>query len=296
MYNKSLQAHGFANNVLLTGSGGFFGCFILQSLLRTTTATVFCLIRPAPNLTALQKLRSRMQHYGLWEAHFASRIELLQGNIELSRLGLTEEEYAFLATHIDCVVHGAAKVNLVYPYTGLRQANVVGTQNVCKFALRGKIKPLYYISTNGVFPSGSTECKEDTAIDELHTRLEDGYSQSKWVAEQIVRRAQGRGLPAVIFRPGNLAGPTSHPAWNASDFNYLLLTGCLRLGAVPGDMPEWHLEMTPVDDAAAFVVRTLGQAALLGQTFHVVNRVAVPLADFFVDFPADGPGSLRRLP
>lgn len=293
LYNKS--NNGFANSVLLTGAGGFFGCFMLQSLLKTTAANVFCLIRPAPNLTALQKLRGRMQHYGLWEPGFAGRIELLNGNIELSKLGLTEDEYTFLGTHIDCVIHGAAKVNLVYPYTGLRQANVVGTQNVLKFCLRGKIKPLYYVSTNGVFPLGSTNCMEDGSIDDVHARLQDGYAQSKWVAEQLVRRAQKCGLPAVVFRPGNLSGPISHPAWNPNDFNHLLLTGCLRLGAVPV-LAGWRLEMTPVNDAASFLVSTLGQVGLLGQTFHIVNPKAVPLSDFFADFPEEGPGSLRRLP
>ena len=34
--------------------------------------------------------------------------------------------------------------------------------------------------------------------------LTDGYSQSKWVAEQLVMRAMERGLPAAIYRPGQL--------------------------------------------------------------------------------------------
>ena len=33
-------------------------------------------------------------------------------------------------------------------------------------------------------------------------KLEDGYSQSKWVAEQLVLKAMERGLPAAIYRPG----------------------------------------------------------------------------------------------
>jgi hypothetical protein len=32
--------------------------------------------------------------------------------------------------------------------------------------------------------------------------IEDGYGQSKWVAEQLVMRSQARGLPAFIYRLG----------------------------------------------------------------------------------------------
>ena len=33
-------------------------------------------------------------------------------------------------------------------------------------------------------------------------QLSDGYSQSKWVSEQLVQRAKSRGLPVVIYRLG----------------------------------------------------------------------------------------------
>ena len=35
--------------------------------------------------------------------------------------------------------------------------------------------------------------------------LHDGYGQSKWVAEMMVREAQDRRLPVAIMRPGNMS-------------------------------------------------------------------------------------------
>ena len=80
----------------------------------------------------------------------------------------------------------------------------MGTQNVIHFACTSKIKPLHYISTDAVFPHGEKDCVEDADMYQYPQRLEDGYSQSKWVAEQLVRLAMDRGLPAAIYRLGRV--------------------------------------------------------------------------------------------
>jgi thioester reductase-like protein len=49
-----------------------------------------------------------------------------------------------------------------------------------------------------------SECAEtDTALD-YHAQLTDGYSQSKWVAEQLTNRAAKRGLPVTVYRLGKI--------------------------------------------------------------------------------------------
>ena len=87
----------------------------------------------------------------------------------------------------------------------LHGPNVLGTQNVIKFACNSKIKPLHYVSTDAVFPHGLDACREDADMAQYADALEDGYSQSKWVAEQLVRKAMDRGLPAAIYRLGKSA-------------------------------------------------------------------------------------------
>lgn len=62
---------------------------------------------------------------------------------------------------------------------------------------------IFLCSTDAVFPNGGENCEEDADISTFSDRLTDGYSQSKWVAEQIITSARKRGIPAAIYRLGN---------------------------------------------------------------------------------------------
>ena len=55
-------------------------------------------------------------------------------------------------------------------------------------------------STNVVFPEGFQDCTEDANMMTYAEKLHSGYAQTKWVAEQLVLRAQHRGLPAAVYR------------------------------------------------------------------------------------------------
>jgi len=55
-------------------------------------------------------------------------------------------------------------------------------------------------STNAVFPEGLKGCTEDANMMFYAEELHSGYAQTKWVAEQLVLRAQHKGLPATVYR------------------------------------------------------------------------------------------------
>ncbi|KAH8091925.1 L-cystine transmembrane transporter [Aureococcus anophagefferens] len=204
--------------VLLTGATGFLGAHLLRELLANEKVrTVFCLVRASASETPLERVIGTLEKYGLWReaAGWASRIEGVEGDLSLERLGLVTDHYLYLATVVDRVVHCAAKVNLVFPYDGLRKDNVTSTMRVLHLAMDHKVKPVTYVSTDAVFPMAGGPHAEDGA-DLLETlgSLENGYAQSKAVAELLVRHAAKRGLPTVVVRPGNLGGadPRNAPA------------------------------------------------------------------------------------
>ncbi|ELT91031.1 hypothetical protein CAPTEDRAFT_168750 [Capitella teleta] len=266
--------------VLLTGATGFLGAFLLRDLLLTTKCHVYCLLRESPDMTEKQRLLKTLEGFGIVKkeeglddkirARFESRVTCVAGDVGLVNMGLSEDGYAYLCSDVDAVIHAAAYVNLIYPYQALHGPNVLGTQNIIQFAWTNKIKPLYHISTDAVFPAGEQSCSETSDMNVYADRLTDGYSQSKWVGEQLVLKAIERGLPAAVYRLGNLSGESEHGVWNPQDFNLLMIQGCLNAGMAP-KIP-WDVEMTPVNFVSSFIVDMTQRLSLvLGKIFHLMN-------------------------
>jgi thioester reductase-like protein len=290
--------------VLLTGSTGFLGAFLLSELTARTDATVYCVVRAKDDDEAFERVERNLRAYALLPdpksantqrdpARAEGRAEAMQAALDLGRvvavagdlsrplLGLSNAAFRELATVIDVIVHNGAEVNLVKPYAALKATNVLGTQEILRLAVTNgafetRVKPVYYVSTNGVFPYGrGGRFSEAHPTTELRAPLEasgDGYGQTKWVAEQLCLEARSRGLPVCVLRPGNMAGSSATGAWNANDFVRMLLQGCLVLGCVPrGEGTErWNIDLTPVDFAARAIVECVKRPQRsLGRTLHV---------------------------
>ncbi|CAM9998615.1 unnamed protein product [Ectocarpus fasciculatus] len=267
--------------VLLTGATGFLGVHILASLLRDTHVDVFCLVRAGTEEEALHRLEDTLTKYKLDNEEVLSgmdRVMAVPGDLSRPLLGLDDTSTLMLAGELDSIIHSGASVNLVRSYQSLKAVNVLGTQEVLRLAVTNafgtRVKPVHFVSTNGVFPF-SSETKtfmEDADMSEQWKELNDGYGQSKWVAEQMCVQARSRGLPVSILRPGNMSPSATTGAWNPSDFIYMLLQGCLDLGCVPEGV-AWQIDVTPVDFAARAMVHVaVDQPSKgLGHVLHIQN-------------------------
>nr|WP_266096581.1 thioester reductase domain-containing protein [Rubrobacter marinus] len=261
---------GEAESVFLTGATGFLGAFLLDGLLSKTEAKVHCLVRRRPSGDPMSPLRDALKGYGLWNAEMSERLVPVTGDLSEPLLGLSEEAFEEQADEVDAVIHAGAMVNLIYPYSALKPANVDGTREVLRLACRRRAKPLHHVSTNGVFGRGRGLCEEDTDLDDLAGAQPDGYGRSKWVAEKLVMEAAGRGLPVSVYRPGNISGHSATGSSNPKDFLGAVISESARAGLAP-KIDGWRMEMTPVDFVAGAILGLADYPGAPGKTFHLAN-------------------------
>jgi thioester reductase-like protein len=283
-----------ASNIFLTGATGFLGAFLLDELLSGTKARVHCLVRPRGDADGMEAIEANLRRYGLWRPELAERIVPVPGDLGEPLFGMDDEDFDALAREVEVVIHTGAVVNLLYPYSALKAANVGGTREVLRLACRHGAKPVHHVSTNGIFPPGMGLCEEDANLDDLADAREDGYGRSKWVAERLVREAAGRGLPVCVYRPGNVSGHSESGTSNPRDLLGAVIVESLRLGCAP-EVEDWRMEMTPVDFVAAAILHIASDPEMSGGTYHLANPDP-PYAEELFDRLEELGDPLERLP
>ncbi|KAI0155327.1 enterobactin synthetase component F [Xylariaceae sp. FL1272] len=275
-----------ADTVLLTGSTGYLGAFLLHALIETTSANIICLVRFADlskdnNARGMARVRSNLLDLGLWNDSMLDRLEILPGNLSRSRLGLSADTFDDLASRVQVIIHSAATVNLVYPYAAMQGANVIGTREIVRLACKGGAT-VHHISTNGVLPNSVQGWDENAMvpIDDVPEKLLDGYGQTKWVCEQLVLEAEKRGLPARVYRPGTISGHSITGSSNTYDLLNALVVESLQLGYAP-DVEGWYAEMTPADFVSNAVLSLADIEETDQRVFHLGDPNPKPTKELF---------------
>ena len=274
-----------ASSVLVTGTTGFLGAFLLDELVRAAgqDTRFHCLVRDRDSGQggSTNRVLDTLRYYGLAGHSAGDRIVPVAGDLTQPRMGLDNDEYRRLAEEVDLIFHCAASVNYAYPYSVAKPHTVGGTLEVLKFACSGATKPIQYISSNGTFPGGDdTPYLESNEIDGFMDRMEGGYNQAKWVAERLVWSAASRGLPVCIFRPGNIGHHSGTGMVNPNDFLSSIIKACARLGCAPL-APKWFFEMTPVDFLVSAITKMSDDPRHLGMVYNVVQQDPVPADHVF---------------
>jgi thioester reductase-like protein len=260
------------NQVLLTGGTGFIGPFLMKSLLEQTRAKIYVLVRSSHEKQGRQRLRAAMESMGpcgvgLMEM-FEARVIPVCGDLGQPKLGLTQDVWDFLASEIDTVFHNGATVNYLFNYDLMRDANVLGTNEVVRLAFEGRPKEFNYVSTTFVFGWAVKSVLHETDLNENMELLDFGYSQSKWVAEQVVVDARNRGLSARIFRPA-LVSPSVTGGGNNFDIAVRLVAFMVNHGIGVDTLNQ--VSFVPADIVANNIVAISTTRGTANKTYHVTR-------------------------
>jgi thioester reductase-like protein len=260
------------HHVLLTGGTGFIGPFLMKSLLEQTKAKIYVLVRASDETLGMQRLRAAMESMGPCPAGlmemFEERITPICGDLGQPMLGVTQDVWDFLAREMDTVFHNGATVNYLFNYDRMRDANVMGTNEVLRLSFEGRAKEFNYVSTTFVFGWAVKSVLYETDFNQDMELLDFGYSQSKWVAEQVVADAQRKGLSTRIFRPA-LVSPSVTGGGNNFDIAVRLVAFMVNHGIGVDALNQ--VSFVPADIVANNIVAISTTAGTANQTYHIVR-------------------------
>ncbi|NEP91384.1 MAG: NAD-dependent epimerase/dehydratase family protein [Okeania sp. SIO2C2] len=277
----SVDCYAEPNAIFLTGATGFLGAFLLDELLRQTQARIYCLVRGCKtDAEAQQKIVKNLDRYLLEYDSFNSRIIPVIRDLSSSLLGLNEQQFEQLAQEIDVIYHAATFLNLAYPYTAMRAANVWGTQEILRLASKIQLKSVHFVSSYAVFKStgyfNKTSILEDDDLENCGV-VYGGYAQSKWVTEKLLETAISQGIPVSIYRPGTITGHSQTGAYNTDQIWGCLLKSFIEQGIAPDLNIEFDL--TPVDYVSQAIVYLSRQQESQGKTFNLVNPECLKIGE-----------------
>jgi len=150
----------------------------------------------------------------------------------------------------------------------MRDANVMGTNEVLRLAFEGRHKSFNYVSTTFVFGWAVKKILYETDLNENMELLDFGYSQSKWVAEQLVIDARRRGLATRIFRPA-LVSPSVVGGGNNFDIAVRLVAFMVNHGIGVDALNQ--VSFVPADTVANNIVAISATPGTANKTYHVTR-------------------------
>lgn len=255
---------GMSFTVLLTGANGFVGTEILRQLLgHRQVSRVIGLVRGDTDDAARQRTIDAAVKALWWTNYHADKLEVWRGDLSLPHLGLDPARWDSLANgqEVNVIIHSGATVHWTKSYEVLEAANVGSTVELLLLAIGLPCMRFLYVT--GGRPWDSHE--ELDVAKELSVPDAIAYSQTKFVAEAVVKRAAQRGPSEsnrlAVFNPGWVIGTPTGGFSNPDDYIWRLAATCINIGAYNAAEADGWLSISDVTATATAIIDTaLGKA------------------------------------
>lgn len=292
IYYKNIQKHEnislsdkIYKNILVAGSTGYVGSYLLKDVLQTLEANVYLLVRGKDILDSQTRLIDRLNFYFGEDFYiqYKERIHILNGDMCKSNLGLKKNIYNELSVTIDCIINSAANVKHFGNYSDFYNMNVLGTKELLKFAVAGDKKDYNHMSTISI-ASGNIEGVNRALFTEfdmdLNQEADNYYAQTKLLAEKlIVQTAREKEINIKIFRLGNVVFNNENGKFQyniSENAFYKFMKSLISIKCFP-NIKEKTLDFAFINQVTNAIINTFNKMGFENNIFHIsnVNKVSI---------------------
>ncbi|KAJ5961009.1 uncharacterized protein N7479_008159 [Penicillium vulpinum] len=272
------------STVILTGSTGSLGTYLLHSLLSSDSITkVYCLNRS--DAESRQKKGFEEKGLRLDASNWENKVEFLQASFGKPQFGLNESKYEELLNSVDTIIHNAWKVDFNHTVDSFEETHIQGVRRFIDFSLASRSNAhLHFISsvsTVGAWTPEMGASIPEVPMEDIAVVLPQGYGESKYIAERMCLEASKRShVPTSVYRVGQIAGPTSaRGRWNPQEWLPTIIATSKAMCKIPTGLGSTTVDWVPVDILSKIIVEivhTRHSSDAESAVFHLTNPEQTP--------------------
>ncbi|KIJ62360.1 hypothetical protein HYDPIDRAFT_114897 [Hydnomerulius pinastri MD-312] len=268
--------------VLLTGSTGGLGSFLLVQLLESPKVErVYALNRPSSTTSIQQRQRSAFLDKGLpLDILESSKLTYVEAEASQANCGLPPSLYETIRDSVTVIIHNAWRLDFNLSLSSF-ESSIRATRNLVDLGLASPRSPkVRFLFTSSIGSANSWDRARGPFPEEVQldpsVAVGGGYGESKYVSERIIVKS---GLQATSLRIGQIAGGPNG-SWATTDWVPSIIKSSITLNALPDShgVVSW---LRPEEVAGAIL-----EIAFTKDTpppaLNIVNPRGAPWADVMV--------------
>ncbi|KAL2827959.1 hypothetical protein BDW59DRAFT_143589 [Aspergillus cavernicola] len=276
--------------VIITGGTGSLGSYLVAGFARDPSVrTVVCLNRPSKVPGVVRQREALSSRTLTLTAAEDEKLRFLDGSTADPKLGLSSEDYTWLAQNATHIVHNAWPMSLRRPiHTFVPQFQALRNlldlaREMASVPRSGSRIGFQFVSSISVVGSAPQQRVLEQRVP-LSTTLPLGYPEAKWVCERMIDETLHRypeHFRPMVVRPGQITGSNSRAFWTTQEHMPFLIKSSQSLGAFP-DL-DGPLHWIPVDTVAQTMIDVLlpevndsGREPDAYPVYHLDNPVGQP--------------------
>lgn len=238
------------HTVILTGSTGALGNYLLSSLLKDPKVVkVYCLNRSDAKFRQEKSFQEKGLSFG---PDAQAKVEFLTVSFGEEKFALDDSKYEEMAQSVDTIIHNAWKVDFNHSVDSFEEVHIRGVRRLVDFALKSKhhahIHFVSSVSTIAAWQPHHGPAVPEMPLENCDVVLQQGYGESKHIGERICLAAARRsGIPTTVLRVGQIAGPTTEKGqWNRQEWLPTIIATSKAMGKIPSALGSWPVDWIPI--------------------------------------------------